>query len=198
MHDEAAHHDVERLVAERQGLGARDLEPVPAVAPIDPSRIVELPKAYAYARKNDLPLPPGQGLTSTAFDRTTPRGFYGICGYRICGSRVVRIDMLERLSDLIRVRVAWRKTDGGEAEPSGATGDGGFRAVATHSASAVWAAALDGRLLPEDRSSVTGRDTEADTDARGHLFAAIRRQSRRVARRRLDCLRRHCQRPGIG
>ena len=44
-------------------------------------------------------------------------------------ARAVRIDMLERLSDLIRARVAWRKVEGGEAAPSGATGDGGFRVV---------------------------------------------------------------------
>ena len=42
---------------------------------------------------------PGQGLTSVAFDRTTPRGFYRIAGFRICGERAVRIDMLERLAD---------------------------------------------------------------------------------------------------
>jgi hypothetical protein len=35
--------------------------------------------------------------------------------------------MLERLSDLIRSRIAWRATEGGEAAPTGATGDGGFR-----------------------------------------------------------------------
>jgi ATP-dependent RNA helicase SUPV3L1/SUV3 len=55
-----------------------------------------------------LPQPPGHGLTSAVFDRGTPKGFYGVCGYRICGSRVVRIDMLERLADLIRDRVFWR------------------------------------------------------------------------------------------
>ena len=43
--------------------------------------------------------------------------------------RAVRIDMLERLSDLIRARVSWRPAEGGAAAPSGATGDGGFRVV---------------------------------------------------------------------
>ncbi len=37
--------------------------------------------------------------------------------------------MLERLSDLIRARVSWRKVEGGEPAPTGATGDGGFRVV---------------------------------------------------------------------
>ncbi|MFM8745458.1 MAG: helicase-related protein [Aestuariivirga sp.] len=76
-----------------------------------------------------LPQPPGQGLTSAAFDRSTPRGFYGVCGYRICGSRVVRIDMLERLADLIRDRVFWRARFPEEARPAGSIEGGGFTVV---------------------------------------------------------------------
>jgi ATP-dependent RNA helicase SUPV3L1/SUV3 len=73
--------------------------------------------------------PPGQGLTSAAFDRTTPKGFYGVCGYRICGQRVVRIDMLERLADLIRDRVFWRPRIDTEKRPSGSVEGGGFTIV---------------------------------------------------------------------
>jgi ATP-dependent RNA helicase SUPV3L1/SUV3 len=73
--------------------------------------------------------PPGQGLTSTAFDRTTPKGFYGVCGYRICGTRVVRIDMLERLADLIRDRVFWRPRIDTEKRPAGSVEGGGFTIV---------------------------------------------------------------------
>ena len=76
-----------------------------------------------------LPQPPGQGLTSAVFDRATPRGFYGVCGYRICGSRVVRIDMLERLADLIRDRVFWRPRFPDEARPAGSAEGGGFTIV---------------------------------------------------------------------
>ena len=77
----------------------------------------------------NLPQPPGQGLTSAVFDRSTPRGFYGICGYRICGNRVVRIDMLERLADLIRDRVFWRPRFPDEPRPSGSVEGGGFSVV---------------------------------------------------------------------
>ncbi len=73
--------------------------------------------------------PPGQGLTSAAFDRSTPRGFYGVCGYRICGTRVVRIDMLERLADLIRDRVFWRPRFPEEKRPAGSVEGGGFTIV---------------------------------------------------------------------
>jgi ATP-dependent RNA helicase SUPV3L1/SUV3 len=78
----------------------------------------------------NLPHPPGQGLTSAVFDRTTPRGFYGICGYRICGNRVVRIDMLERLADFVRDRVFWRPRVPQESRPAGSAEGGGFTIVA--------------------------------------------------------------------
>lgn len=76
-----------------------------------------------------LPESPGQGLTSALFDRSTPRGFYGICGYRICGPRVVRIDMLERLADMIRDRVFWRPRFPEEPRPAGSIEGGGFGIV---------------------------------------------------------------------
>ncbi|HYM99212.1 MAG TPA: helicase-related protein [Aestuariivirgaceae bacterium] len=76
-----------------------------------------------------LPEPPGQGLTSVAFDRTTPRGFYRIVGFRLCGPRAVRIDMLERLGDLIRERVFWKPRLEGEARPTGSVEGGGFTIV---------------------------------------------------------------------
>lgn len=74
--------------------------------------------------------PPGQGLTSAVFDRSTPRGFYGVCGYRICGNRVVRIDMLERLADMIRDRVFWRPRFPEEPRPAGSVEGGGFTVAA--------------------------------------------------------------------
>jgi ATP-dependent RNA helicase SUPV3L1/SUV3 len=73
-----------------------------------------------------LPAPPGHGLTSAPFDRATPKGFYRVCGYRICGPRVVRIDMLERLADFIRHRVFWRPRFPEEPRPSGSVEGGGF------------------------------------------------------------------------
>lgn len=76
-----------------------------------------------------LPQPPGQGLTSASFDRSTPKGFYGVVGYRICGSRVVRIDMLERLADVIRERVFWRPRFPEEQRPAGSVEGGGFTVV---------------------------------------------------------------------
>ncbi len=73
-----------------------------------------------------LPEPPGQGLTSVQFDRSTPNGFYRSVGYRICGTRAVRIDMLERLADLIRPCIYWKPAKEGEERPAGSVEGGGF------------------------------------------------------------------------
>src|SRR5262249_12504112 len=39
---------------------------------------------------------------------------YRVLGYRQCGERAVRVDILERLADLIRPALAWRETSPGE------------------------------------------------------------------------------------
>jgi ATP-dependent RNA helicase SUPV3L1/SUV3 len=77
------------------------------------------------AKPPDLPRP---GLTSLVMDTSLPEAFYRIGGYHPCGSRAVRIDMLERLADQIRPLVAWRPDPASsDPPPKGATGDGGFR-----------------------------------------------------------------------
>ncbi len=77
---------------------------------------------------DSMPPRPQQGLTSVEADRRTPEPYWHAAGFQLVGSRAVRIDMLERLSDLIRARVTWRAAPAeGAAVPSGATGDGGFR-----------------------------------------------------------------------
>jgi ATP-dependent RNA helicase SUPV3L1/SUV3 len=78
---------------------------------------------------SSMPAMPGQGLTSVPFDRATPRGFYRTVGFRICGERCVRIDMLERLADTIRDRVFWKPRFEGEARPAGSVEGGGFSVV---------------------------------------------------------------------
>jgi ATP-dependent RNA helicase SUPV3L1/SUV3 len=87
-----------------------------------------LEKQGRFERAN-LPQPPGQGLTSVSFDRSTPKGFYRVVGFRLCGPRAVRIDMLERLGDLIRERVFWRPRFESEPRPQGSIAGGGFAIV---------------------------------------------------------------------
>ncbi|HUW73371.1 MAG TPA: helicase-related protein [Methyloceanibacter sp.] len=81
---------------------------------------------------DSLPERPQQGLTSVAADKAIPEPYWRAAGFHVAGTRAVRIDMLERLSDLIRVRVTWRPAPAekeGAPAPSGASGDGGFRVV---------------------------------------------------------------------
>src|SRR5215813_11377375 len=49
------------------------------------------------------------GRTSIPVDKETPKALYRTAGYRICGERAVRVDILERLADLIRPALAWRE-----------------------------------------------------------------------------------------
>ena len=75
-----------------------------------------------------LPPPPRPGLTSVAADPAVPEALYRANGFHLCGPRAVRLDILERLADLIRPLLAWRThPDKTDLPPKGATGDGGFR-----------------------------------------------------------------------
>ena len=49
------------------------------------------------------------GRTSIPVDKETPKPLYRTAGYRICGERAVRVDILERLADLIRPALSWRE-----------------------------------------------------------------------------------------
>ena len=59
------------------------------------------------------------GRTSFPVDKALPRDAYRVLGYRQCGERAVRVDILERLADLIRPALAWRENSPGE-KPAGA------------------------------------------------------------------------------
>jgi ATP-dependent RNA helicase SUPV3L1/SUV3 len=65
------------------------------------------------------------GRTSFAIDKALPRDAYRVLGYRQCGERAVRVDILERLADLIRPALAWRENSPGE-KPNGAFDGRGF------------------------------------------------------------------------
>jgi ATP-dependent RNA helicase SUPV3L1/SUV3 len=49
------------------------------------------------------------GRTSIPVNAETPKPLYRTAGYRICGERAVRVDILERLADLIRPALSWRE-----------------------------------------------------------------------------------------
>jgi ATP-dependent RNA helicase SUPV3L1/SUV3 len=61
----------------------------------------------------------GSGRTSFPVDKALPRDAYRVLGYKQCGERAVRVDILERLADLIRPALSWRESSPGE-RPAGA------------------------------------------------------------------------------
>src|SRR5262252_4712784 len=65
------------------------------------------------------------GRTSIATDKEIAKVLYRTAGYRVCGTRAVRVDILERLADLIRPALAWRPGGAG-AKPPGAIESFGF------------------------------------------------------------------------
>jgi ATP-dependent RNA helicase SUPV3L1/SUV3 len=67
----------------------------------------------------------GSGRTSFPIDKALDRDAYRMLGYRQCGERAVRVDILERLADLIRPALAWRDNASGE-KPAGAFDGRGF------------------------------------------------------------------------
>src|SRR5262249_31076223 len=66
------------------------------------------------------------GRTSMATDPTIDAALYRTAGYRACGARAVRVDILERLADLIRPALAWREGTSPGAKPAAAIAGGGF------------------------------------------------------------------------
>jgi ATP-dependent RNA helicase SUPV3L1/SUV3 len=79
------------------------------------------PRALAtqlWALKNESPDAKGvaellhlaaSGRTSIPVEAETPKALYRSAGYRACGERAVRVDILERLADLIRPALSWRE-----------------------------------------------------------------------------------------
>ncbi|HEY1153215.1 MAG TPA: helicase-related protein, partial [Pseudolabrys sp.] len=87
-----------------------------------------------WALKNEAPDVTGvdtlqhiaaSGRTSVAIDKDIPAALYRTSGYRVCGERAVRVDILERLADLIRPALAWRDSMT-TPKPAGVFPGGGF------------------------------------------------------------------------
>ena len=86
---------------------------VPALIKPAPAGLITL----LWALKNDGKDKPGfgdvvhalaAGRTSVVIDPAFDKTFYKLAGFRILGRRAVRIDILERLADLIRPALDWK------------------------------------------------------------------------------------------
>lgn len=67
----------------------------------------------------EVPQLSSAGRTSAPVDESFDKEFYAKSGFRILGAKAVRIDILERLADLIRPTTNW-KPDSGNDKPEGA------------------------------------------------------------------------------
>jgi ATP-dependent RNA helicase SUPV3L1/SUV3 len=66
------------------------------------------------------------GRTSFAANKDIPKNLYRAAGFRVCGDRAVRVDILERLADLIRPATNYRPGVTPGDPPPGAADDDGF------------------------------------------------------------------------
>ena len=94
---------------------------IPALLKPGPAGLVTL----LWALQNDGKDKPGfgdvvhglaSGRTSLVVDTSFDPAFYRLAGYRSLGRRAVRVDILERLADLIRPALAWRAGTGPRPE----------------------------------------------------------------------------------
>jgi ATP-dependent RNA helicase SUPV3L1/SUV3 len=74
---------------------------------------------------DEVPHLAASGRTSFPADKEVSKALYRVVGYRVCGERAVRVDILERLADLIRPALAWKPGAAG-MKPAGAVEGGGF------------------------------------------------------------------------
>jgi ATP-dependent RNA helicase SUPV3L1/SUV3 len=74
---------------------------------------------------DEIPQLAASGRTSFVADATIARETYRVAGFRLCGDRAVRVDIVERLADLVRPAVAYRPgVSAGAPPPGSADGDG--------------------------------------------------------------------------
>ncbi len=103
---------------------------VPALLKPAPSQLI----AQLWALKNadldipglsELPQLSASGRTSIPVDPQVSAQLYKVVGFRVCGPRAVRVDILERLADIIRPLVAWKPLAEDVSPPEGAVATGG-------------------------------------------------------------------------
>ncbi len=75
---------------------------------------------------DEVPHLAASGRTSFQADQEVPKGLYRAAGFKVCGVRAVRVDILERLADLIRPAIAYRPGTTPGMPPSGTADNDGF------------------------------------------------------------------------
>lgn len=74
----------------------------------------------------DVPAKSAAGRTSFEIDPEIPIDLYRSTGFKVAGDRAVRVDILERLADIIRPLIGWKPTPENDTPPEGALNEFGF------------------------------------------------------------------------
>jgi ATP-dependent RNA helicase SUPV3L1/SUV3 len=74
---------------------------------------------------SEIPRISATGRTSVEVNAEFTPEIYPLCGFRIMGKKAVRIDILERLADLIRPAISWKEVSTND-KPEGAYSNGRF------------------------------------------------------------------------
>jgi len=80
---------------------------------------------------SDVPALSAAGRTSFAVDPDIPAELYRVAGFKVAGNRAVRIDILERLADVIRPLLTWKPSAQDQMPPDGALNEFGFTVTVT-------------------------------------------------------------------
>ncbi|GAB5374488.1 MAG: hypothetical protein AcusKO_09500 [Acuticoccus sp.] len=162
---------------------------VPALLKPAPSQLL----ALLWALKNadldvkglqEVPQLSASGRTSIPVDTEIPPALYAVVGFRVCGPRAVRIDILERLADQIRPLVAWRPGPEAGDPPPGAVPSGGAFLVTVTMTSLLgcsgedFAAVLTSLGYRVDRREANAAEREAITAAQLVRRASPKRTAR--------------------
>jgi ATP-dependent RNA helicase SUPV3L1/SUV3 len=114
-----------------------------------------------------MPPRPQGGLTSVPADRSLPEAYWHAAGFQLTGTRAVRIDMLERLADMIRIRVTYRseRADANaSAVPAEQAAEGGSDASA---AAADQSADQSGDAPPQEAPAAAAPPPKVPSGAMG-------------------------------
>jgi ATP-dependent RNA helicase SUPV3L1/SUV3 len=150
---------------------------VPALLKPAPAELITL----LWALKNDGLEKPGYGdlipvlaagRTSVVTDPSFERAFYKLAGFRFLGKRAVRIDILERLADIIRPLLQWKP--GQANRPDGAS-DGRRFTTTTAMLSIL------GATLEDMEEILKGLGYRADTVTAGEAATHLAAQDASVA-----------------
>lgn len=97
---------------------------IPILLKPAPSQLISILWAIANDKMEaigltEIPSLSAAGRTSAPIDESYAKEFYALSGFKILGAKAVRIDILERLADLIRPTTSW-KADSTSEKPEGA------------------------------------------------------------------------------